>query len=205
MIQSPSGGVYIGSSVRLTRRKIRHFSDLRHSNHHCQPLQHVWNKYSEQLRFIVLERCTSEILIEREQWWIDHVLRGGGRLYNARRTAESVGPLQESTKQKISARLKGRKKSEETRAKMRKPKTPEHVAAIVKSKTGRPTNLRWSEDERQQRRVWLTDQWANGQRAGVPAKIKASWTAERRVKHAQGFERRRILKHMEMVNWMMGG
>lgn len=198
MIQSPSGGVYIGSSVRLKFRKTRHMSDLRHRRHPTEALQRAWIKYGGDLNFHVLEYCENERLIEREQWWIDYILGTAVKLYNSRKTADTAGqPLQESTKQKISERVMGRKKSEETKQRMRKPKSVEHAAAISRGRKG-TNNIIWTDEEREKRRIATKAQHASGRRAHVGAKISAAFAVRRA-------NRDPVREHMDRLNWILAG
>ena len=62
-----TGRVYIGSAVNLKRRKQRHLLDLKDNKHDNPYLQRHYNKYGIDLQFSVIERCSKEKLIEREQ------------------------------------------------------------------------------------------------------------------------------------------
>lgn len=63
---------YIGSSIALKNRKRRHFADLKSDIHHSQALQRAYNKYgSENFDFLILEYCTQDNLLEREQYYLD--------------------------------------------------------------------------------------------------------------------------------------
>jgi group I intron endonuclease len=67
-----NGKVYVGSAVNLKRRRQNHFDDLRRGDHGNPHLQNHVNKYgSEDLWFGIIEFCSEERLIEREQYWID--------------------------------------------------------------------------------------------------------------------------------------
>ena len=140
VITSPSGKGYVGSSRNLPRRRIRHFNDLRNNRHYCVALQRAWNKYGDRLNFVVIEYCSPDHLNEREQFWLDHSIFK--ELYNSRSLAGIHGPLDETTRQRISQSIKGVAKSEATKEKMRKPKTADHAAAISRGKKG--NNGRWS-------------------------------------------------------------
>lgn len=71
-ISSPNG-FYIGSSKRIAKRKSDHFSALR-AKRHCNPmLQRAFNKYGESMEFSVVELCDIGKLLEREQFYIDHL------------------------------------------------------------------------------------------------------------------------------------
>ena len=63
---------YVGSSKDLTKRSKQHFSMLSKNKHHSIKLQNSYNKHgSEVFEFIVLEECPTDILLEREQYWMD--------------------------------------------------------------------------------------------------------------------------------------
>ncbi len=67
--------IYIGSSVHLVNRKSRHFKDLEKNIHHSIILQRAVNKYGiENFIFIVLENCEKEVLLIREQHYLDTLL-----------------------------------------------------------------------------------------------------------------------------------
>lgn len=64
--------VYIGSSKNMYRRCHRHMSELRHGKHNNQFLQRAFIKYGKNdFKVESLEKCTKEILEEREQFYID--------------------------------------------------------------------------------------------------------------------------------------
>lgn len=63
---------YIGSSVSLHKRKSEHFSDLKKGIHPNPKLTCHVNKYGVgDLSFVVVEYCNKEVLIHREQFYID--------------------------------------------------------------------------------------------------------------------------------------
>jgi len=148
VISSPSGRVYIGSSKSLSKRKTQHFYKLRNGVHPCDALQKAFIKYDARLNFVVIENCAEELLIEREQHWIDIASKVWvKRIYNSsgiagrpEHTAEVRKKISdkakgrivsEETKRKLSEAGKGRKHSEETLEKMRNYKfTPDQLEKI---------------------------------------------------------------------------
>ena len=67
-----NGKFYVGSSRDLKFRWQQHRSDLRHNRHRNDKLQHSFNKYGEEnFLFEVIETCSEELLLEREQYFID--------------------------------------------------------------------------------------------------------------------------------------
>lgn len=64
--------VYIGSAVNIQQRWKNHLKLLKGGCHHSIKLQNHFNKYGEQdLWFTVLEDCFKDLLIRREQYYID--------------------------------------------------------------------------------------------------------------------------------------
>lgn len=64
--------IYIGSAVDIQDRWRCHLKDLRKCIHGNSRFQNHFNKYGEQdIQFTVLEECSKEMLIQREQHYID--------------------------------------------------------------------------------------------------------------------------------------
>jgi len=63
---------YIGGSSDLWKRKTQHFNYLKQNKHHCKRLQESYNKYGlDNFTHEMLETCTIENLIIREQYYLD--------------------------------------------------------------------------------------------------------------------------------------
>jgi group I intron endonuclease len=70
-----SGRCYIGSSKNIRARCYEHIRTLRKAKHHSQYLQRAWNKYEEDsFQIRVLELCSIEDLLNKEQHYIDTLL-----------------------------------------------------------------------------------------------------------------------------------
>ena len=64
--------IYIGSSKDILDRWADHKKELRHNYHGNPHLQNSWNKYKEEsFRFEILELTPLELLLVREQEWLD--------------------------------------------------------------------------------------------------------------------------------------
>lgn len=64
--------LYIGSSKNIEQRWRQHKNMLKGDRHHSAHLQNAWNKYGEDnFIFEIIEECNEDILIEREQYYID--------------------------------------------------------------------------------------------------------------------------------------
>lgn len=102
-----NGKSYIGSAVNTNARCNQHRADLRKNKHENSYLQRAWNKYGGDwnFQFLLIELCSKDKLIEREQWWMNLTQsyeRDKG--YNIRIFAESNFGIKhsEESKQKLS-------------------------------------------------------------------------------------------------------
>lgn len=139
---------YIGSAVNFSRRKTRHFSELRTNKHNNSKLQNAWNKYGEDaFVFAVVEEIKDKgLLLEVENRWLkEHV--GKDYCYNigVDATAPMLGMSGEASPtwgykhtknslKKIGAASKTRVQSEEEKAKRRKSMKGHHVATSTRAK-----------------------------------------------------------------------
>lgn len=70
-----TGKFYIGSSINIEKRWREHKLALKKNKHHNPYLQRVWNKYGEHgFEFSVLEICSIEEILNREQYYLDLLL-----------------------------------------------------------------------------------------------------------------------------------
>ena len=139
---------YVGSAVNFSRRKARHFSELRHNKHNNRWLQASWNKYGESaFVFAVVEEVQDKArLLEVENVWLkEHV--GKEYCYNlgVDATAPMLGMSKELSptwgrqhtkedKAKIGAASKSRVQSEEEKAKRRQTMKGHHVLTSTRAK-----------------------------------------------------------------------
>ena len=66
-----NGKKYVGQSVDIASRFIKHRYLLRNNKHYNVHLQGAWNTYGEDnFLFYVLEECNTALLDEREQYYI---------------------------------------------------------------------------------------------------------------------------------------
>lgn len=114
---------YIGSAARasgVARRWGEHRSELARGRHHSRRLQRAWDKYGpDAFEFIVIEECTPDDCLRREQFWMDKMGAADRKFgYNIRPTAGSTLGLVRSqeSKRKMSATVTGRKLSSSHRA-----------------------------------------------------------------------------------------
>ena len=114
--------VYIGSATHLYNRWKNHRGYLNSGVHYNAHLQRAWNKYSKyNFIFTVLEYCPVEVLIDREQYYLDLLKSYDPEFgYNIRTKAEDNTGLKHTNEFKLnmSLRFKNKPKSEETKAKI---------------------------------------------------------------------------------------
>ena len=71
-----NGKLYIGSSEQIERRFTDHKYLLNKEIHHSISFQRSWNKYgSKNFKFEIIEECSIEVLLEREQYWMNKLLK----------------------------------------------------------------------------------------------------------------------------------
>jgi group I intron endonuclease len=117
--------IYIGSSVDVRRRMMKHKSLLKRGDHHSIFLQRSWDKYGEEaFDFeLILKVPETSALLENEQKFIDDLKPefnmcpiAGNRL-GYKHTDETKSILAE--KSKGNTNFKGRKHTDATKEKMR--------------------------------------------------------------------------------------
>lgn len=68
-----TGKVYIGHSLNMKSRYQTHLAHLKSGRHGNPHLLNSFKKYGkESLEFLIVEKCNSENLLEREYFWIDY-------------------------------------------------------------------------------------------------------------------------------------
>lgn len=74
IINKTNNHSYIGSAVDISGRWATHISSLKRNRHHSIYLQRAWNKYGEDaFEFIILEHCVKELLIFKEQFYLNEI------------------------------------------------------------------------------------------------------------------------------------
>lgn len=97
--------VYVGSSNNLETRKNSHFNRLNRNEHENSKLQNCFNKNGNNFEFIILEKCEENILIKREQYYIDNIkpyyniCKIAGRTFGYVQSKESKEQMSVSKKQ----------------------------------------------------------------------------------------------------------
>jgi group I intron endonuclease len=159
---------YIGSAVNFSRRKARHFSELRHNKHNNRWLQASWNKHGEQaFVFVVVEEVLDKtLLLEVENRWLkEHV--GKKHCYNigVDATAPMLGMSGEASP------TWGYKH------------TPETIAIITSASTGRKHT---PEDIEKIRKHWIGKPKPASVRAKISATLSGAgnyWYGKKRPEH----------------------
>lgn len=134
---------YIGSSINVKGRISQHKNQLKKNKHHSIKLQRAYDKYCiENFKYEIVEECTIENMIIREQYYIDfydcckngyNIVPNAGHnlgMIHSDETKEilrqkstgnknNLGRIQtDETKKKISDKLKGTHLSDETKLKL---------------------------------------------------------------------------------------
>lgn len=152
--------IYVGSSSNLKKRKREHFNYLKNGVHHSRYLQRSYNKTgSYNFVFSVLENCNIDMLIIREQHYIDtlnpryNICRIAGNTIGCKRT--------EDTKKKLSLSHLGQKAWNKGI-----PRTEAEKKTQSDKLKGRPSGVKgkkWSKESRER---------VSKERIGRPAKNK---------------------------------
>lgn len=84
IVNTLTGEIYVGSSVNIHNRWIRHKWELKCNRHNNKYLQASYNKYGvEYFSYEVLELCLmAKRLVIYEQQWLDHFIFLNCRVYN---------------------------------------------------------------------------------------------------------------------------
>lgn len=117
-----SGKKYIGSAINVSTRMSEHLLRLKNNKHKNKKLQNAWNKHgNDAFVFSVIELVSNDMLIAREQYWIDATKAATRSGYNIAPQAGSTFGFKMSaaSKAKIAAARKGFVFTKEQRAKMR--------------------------------------------------------------------------------------
>lgn len=160
---------YLGSAVNFSRRKARHFSELRHNKHNNRWLQASWNKYGEtSFVFAIVEEVQDKaLLLEVENRWLkEHV--GKDYCYNigVDATAPMLGMSGEDSP------TWGYKH------------TPETIAVITSASTGRKHS---PEDIEKIRQHWIGKPKSASTRAKISATLSGQgnyWYGKKRPEFA---------------------
>lgn len=145
--------VYVGSSIDMFQRTKGHVALLRYNKHCNKHLQFAWNKYGESaFRFDVIELVLSFCVQFREQYWINKLKASNhrkgfnmnpiasGAHYATLETREKIGNASKErvfTQQhraRIAASNSGRRRSDESKAKIRNARARQVISEESKQK-----------------------------------------------------------------------
>lgn len=112
--------LYIGSSSNIVKRWDIHIKELDRNRHHNKYLQRAWNKYSdENFVFGVLEICSINILLDREQYYLDTYKNLYNINPNASKPPSAIGrKVEQKTREKLRNVQLGRKHTAETKRRL---------------------------------------------------------------------------------------
>ena len=121
--------IYIGSSFNIKARIKKHFKQLQENKHINPHLQSSFNLYKkENFKWEIVELCSVDELIEREQFWMDltNCYDRNIGFNNCIKSDRPLGYKHTEENKKIMSILKKGKKLK-----------PEHILKIKKSNTGK--------------------------------------------------------------------
>lgn len=120
------GKFYIGSAKYIKERFSNHRNDLLKNKHKNSRLQNAYNKYGvESFVYDVVEVCNLDVLIEREQYYIDllqpfyNILKTAGSSIGLLHTAETKAIIGKINKGRVPPN-KGQARSNETKNLLKK-------------------------------------------------------------------------------------
>lgn len=91
IINKINGHIYIGSSINIHRRKLRHFRYLKENGHENRHLQNAYNLYGKDtFKFVILKTTEPDVRLLEEQLILDKYF-GTPACYNICPTAGSPG------------------------------------------------------------------------------------------------------------------
>ena len=186
--------IYIGSSIDVRRRIMKHKSLLRRGKHHSKYLQNSWDKYGEEAFVFekILEVKDKTRLLEFEQEFINdlepefNMCPTAGNRLGFKFSEETKSLLAE--KSRGNKNFKGRKHSEGTREKMRKAHLGKKMSAEAREKM-RVANLGRKRPESDKKKISETMKKQKWRRAIDDEKI-----LEIREKLANGQSQRSLAK-----------
>lgn len=188
-----NGRRYIGSSVDVTYRWIKHRSELKNNRHHCKYLQNSWNKHGkETFSFSIIDQLPTNDRVQRALLELKHI--AAAPCYNARIAATNLQNFENSpaTKRRIAKGLAKAIKDDPEYAAFLKNRGAE-IAAHMRSPEGRKkaaqhTKRRWKDPEqRKQLAAGLIRRWKRPDARKIQSdKLKAArGTPEARLKNSE--------------------
>lgn len=135
--------VYVGRAINLTRRKNKHFSELRCGVHDNEHLQRAFNKYGEaNFTFEVAEEVAKDRLFEVESQYLALARELPLLYYNMSYSSEG-GRLglkhSEESKRRMSKALTGKKRTEEAKRRISESKLGSKHSTEAKQKISKAT------------------------------------------------------------------
>jgi|ERR1035437_812491 group I intron endonuclease len=119
IINKINGKYYVGYSTHIRSRWQHHKYHLRKNLHYNTHLQRAWNNHGEvNFDFVLIEKVPSELVIKKEQTYLDLAKAEKDKCYNECFDSEGKMALSEDHKKRISLALKGKTRTAEQRKNM---------------------------------------------------------------------------------------
>lgn len=173
--------LYIGSATGKVKDRFRgHDNELSKGIHCNRYLQHAWNRDGDQFVLVVIENCSPERCIEREQFWMDYFRSWDRNLgYNLSPTAGNNSGLKYSKESRARIAANTKKAWDD----------PEKRRLMVKANQERITQEFRDNAAKLQEERWKNQEYADH----VSSELKRVWSdPDRRREQA---ERRKGTKH----------
>lgn len=192
--------VYVGSAKDIYKRMESHRKALSRGKHTNPHLQSVWNKYGPiDFLFLPIETCPLSEKLDREQFWMDTLkpvcniaISAASPMLGRKFSPESRNLISEERKRRWNnpeykrkmilqmygrpGTMKGKKDSEETKAKKRaaaKNRAPDTEETRKKKKEARAKQAPYSEEAREKMRKTHTGlPWSAARRAAYEERYK---------------------------------
>ena len=144
-----NGAVYVGSSIDLKRRELKHSQQIKKGTHANRYLARAIQKYgADNFIFKIIEKCEPSNLKEREQFYIEQY-QAFGNGYNLlplayrnsgyRHTPEALGKISDASKGKTFTNEHKQRIADALRSYQR---TAEHAQSISLAKIGQPSGFK---------------------------------------------------------------
>jgi len=152
-----SGKNYIGQSIDIKHRWKDHIFLLKNGTAHNAHLQNAWNKYGEyNFLFEVIDVCSVEMLVDREDYWINFYHTKNKLFGYNKKDAGAHGRCTEETKAKMSC----------SQAKEKNPMYGKHHTKEAINKISEANRNREEIADASREKMKLAQGWKNNPRFG---------------------------------------
>lgn len=180
-----NGKVLVGSSKKKKDRIRQHKRELVRNRHYNSYFQNSWNKHgADNFVWEILEECSEDVRLVREQWWIDHLQASNPEYgYNITHSVRSLipAPLRSKISKKIWTDMTPEEREEQSRIRKARWDDPVWAAERVKELTAKgqkSADMKRADPEFKERCLSGLERNRKDpeKEAARIAKIKATWS-----------------------------